>query len=271
MVRLRATIANLQQHVTSRDLLISELRDRATRDAADRALLRSELREAERAALREAATQAPAPPAGARTFTLREPRTKLSGAAPVEPFVMDMMRSLMDEANISFAAVPKCIALVWAMLCVDPIPPEFLFSRPTMTAAYLRLHEMDNKAAAQRRREADAPWAFAADGGNKGTPVNLVAVSYWDSERCEPLAEPLTVAPLDGDQTARNCADTVNAAIAGSGLSPGRCVQAMSDGCETAKNEAELVLAEQHRRHKVVQAARAAGGAAEEGREQQQQ
>ena len=196
VVRLRATIANLQQHVTSRDLLISELRDRATRDAADRALLRSELREAERAALREAATQPPAPPAGARTCTLREPRTKLSGTAPVEPFVMDMMRSLMDEANISFAAVPKCIALVWAMVCVDPIPSEFLFSRPTMTAAYLRLHEMDNKAAAQRRREADAPWAFAADGGNKGTPVNLVAVSYWDSERCEPLAEPLTVAPL---------------------------------------------------------------------------
>ena len=66
--------------------------------------------------------------------------------------------------------------------------------------------------------------------------------------------EPLACVPLDGDQSARNGADTVNAAIAASGLNPAKCQQGMSDGADAATQETERVLKEQHRR--AVEAAK---------------
>ena len=63
-----------------------------------------------------------------------------------------------------------------------------------------------------------------------------------------PFMEPLACVPLDGDQSARNGADTVNAAIAASGLNPAKCQQGMSDGADAATQETERVLKEQHRR-----------------------
>ena len=168
---------------------------------------------------------------------------------------METIRRLIDEANISFAAASKCIALVWTLFSDDPIPEDLLICRSTAVNAYLRLEQMDSTEAAARRKQDDAPWAFASDGGNKGTAVNLVAISPWDFEVRQPRLEPLTLASLNSDQTARNCADTVNAAIAKSGLNPRRCVAGMTDGCEAAQQEAGLVLQEQHRQHMLLEAA----------------
>ena len=155
----------------------------------------------------------------------------------------------MDETNMSFAAVAKAIPLVWGMLIVEPMPKEYNISSFSATSAFMRLDHMDAADAAARKAAEDSCWGFAADAGNKGTAVNMVAVSVWDAAKGMPRTEPLACTALDSDQSAANSAETVNLALAASGLRPGRCVHGMSDGADAAKQEAAQVVNEQHRRH----------------------
>ena len=71
------------------------------------------------------------------------------------------------------------------------------------------------------------------------------------------------------DQTARNSADTVIAALESSGFNPARCVQGLTDGAEAAKNEAKLVLSAMHTRH--CDAVKASRGPPPQPRGKQQQ
>ena len=256
--RLHRALAAKDEHIQARDALLEELRDklreaaaREGREAGDRRREQQQ-RQGEGQAASSSQQQHCS---RQRIFNLRSIRNRASGNSPLEPSSMDIIRRLIDEANISFSAVPKCVALVWALITNDEIPEELLICRATAVNAYLRLEQLDAIQAAKKRKEADAPWAFASDGGNKGTAVNLVAISHWDFDARQPRLEPLTLSSLNSDQTARNCADTVNAAIATSGLNPRRCVAGMTDGCEAAQQEASLVLQEQHRRYMQLEAA----------------
>ena len=241
---LRSRNACLELHIEARDLEIERLSGALRRSAAETRIYRCELRQAESFGRREAAALAPA---GARTFVLREIRNARCGNSPLEPYSMEMLRRLMEEAQVSFGGVNKCISLVWLLLFGEtPMPEELLISRKTMASAFLRLDQMDARSCAAKRRAADAPWAVAADGGNKGHAVNVIAVSSWDFERGLPRVEPLNVKSLNADQSARNCAETVSAALASSGLNPARCTQAMTDGCDTAIQEGAAILEEQH-------------------------
>ena len=76
----------------------------------------------------------------------------------------------------------------------------------------------------------------------------MIAASVWDFSLAKPVIEPLACASLNADQSARNCAATVNAAVKAAGLCPALCVQGESDGATAAKNEVALVLQEQHAR-----------------------
>ena len=89
-------------------------------------------------------------------------------------------------------SVPKAIALIWSMLFLEPIPEDFLLSAYSAAQAFLRLEHLDAADAAARQRQADSHWGFAADGGNKGVALNLIAISAWDSLRCKPFMEPLS-------------------------------------------------------------------------------
>ena len=184
--------------------------------------LEGELRELRRQRSGAEAPLGPAPSADVRTFTAREIRRKRTTRGWLEPFCMEYLRRLVDETNMSFTAVPKAIALIFSMLFVEPIPEDFLLSSYSAAQAFLRLEHLDAADAAARQREADSYWGFACDGGNKGIPLNLVAVSAWDAAIGKPFIEPLACVPLDGDQSARNGADTVNAAVAASGLNPAK-------------------------------------------------
>ena len=241
----------LEEHVAKRDSLITELREKLSgaEEAAFRQ--RSAQKEANREGVREAAAAAATATAGMRaprTFSMREIRNSRTGQSPLEPYSMEVLRRLMEEANLSFGGVNKCIALVWLLICGDTaMPADLLMSRKTMANAFLRLDQMDARTNAAKRRREDAPWAVAADGGNKGHAVNVIAISTWDFEQGAPRVEPLNVKSLNGDQSAKNSAATVTAALASSGLNPARCTQAMTDGCEAAILEGATILEEQHK------------------------
>ena len=182
---------------------------------------------------------------------------------------MELMRRLVDEANLSFVAAAKAIPLFWELFFEDAIPEDFIICNQSFVNAYLRLDLMDKEEAAAKTANADAPWAFAADGANKGTAVNIVAASTWSFAQRAPVAQPIACADLNSDQTARNSADTVIAALESSGFNPARCVQGLTDGAEAAKNEAKLVLSAMHTRH--CDAVKASRGPPPQPRGKQQQ
>ena len=185
-----------------------------------------------------------------RWFEARQLRANaLSSESPLEPYAMELLRRATDEANVSFAALAKAVPIIWNLYFKEPIPDEFLFSATTVNNAFLKLEIMDAKVLKARNVESNPVWAFASDGGNKGIAVNIAVVSVWDAAAGQPRAQPLACASLDCDQTARNSADTVNAALEASGLNPGRCVQGESDGCDAARNEIKRVLVRQHKLH----------------------
>ena len=183
--------------------------------------------------------------------------------APLEPYTMELMRRMVEECNMSFSAAATATILVWGMLFEDPIPEDFIISERSFANAFLKMGLLDSRAAALKNKEADAPWAFAADGGNKGVAVNIIAASVWDAELGKPVTQPIACAHLNADQSSHNCAETVNRTLAEAGLQPARCVQGMSDGASAAQKEAVLVLEKQHKLHCDQVAAAAA--AAQEG------
>ena len=182
--------------------------------------------------------------------------------APLEPYTMELMRRMVEECNMSFSAAATATILVWGMLFEDPIPEDFIISERSFANAFLKMGLLDSRAAALKNKEADAPWAFAADGGNKGVAVNIIAASVWDAELGKPVAQPIACAHLNADQSSHNCAETVNRTLAEAGLQPARCVQGMSDGASAAQKEAVLVLEKQHKLHCDQVAAAAAAAAA---------
>ena len=185
-----------------------------------------------------------------RWFEARQLRANASSSeSPLEPYAMELLRRATDEANVSFTALAKAVPIIWNLYFKEPIPDEFLFSATTVNNAFLKLDIMDAKVLKARNVESNPVWAFASDGGNKGIAVNIAVVSVWDAAEGQPRAQPLACASLDCDQTARNSAETVNAALEASGLDPGRCVQGESDGCDAARNEIKRVLVRQHKLH----------------------
>lgn len=254
MNSLQKTVELLNLHISNRDAALKDAQQALERAAQQRLHLEGELRDLRRQRGGDAEQSGPAPSSDVRIFTAREIRRKRTTHGWLEPFTMEYLRRLVEETNMSFSSVPKAIALIWSMLFLEPIPEDFLLSAYSAAQAFLRLEHLDAADAAARQRQADSHWGFAADGGNKGVALNLIAISAWDSLRCKPFMEPLACVPLDGDQSARNGADTVNAAIAASGLNPAKCQQGMSDGADAATQETERVLKEQHRR--AVEAAR---------------
>ena len=251
---LLKTVELLRSHICDRDAALKEAQQARERAEQQRLHLDGELRDLRRQRGGDAEQSGPAPSSDVRIFTARDIRRKRTARGWLEPFTMEYLRRLVEETNMSFSAVPKAIALIWSMLILEPIPEDFLLSAYSAAQAFLRLEHLDAADAAARQRQADSHWGFAADGGNKGIALNLIAISAWDSVRCVPFMEPLACVPLDGDQSARNGADTVNAAIAASGLNPAKCQQGMSDGADAATQETERVLKEQHRR--AVEAAK---------------
>ena len=257
----QAHLLLLEQHIADRDAKLEEAAVQLAAAAQRQLDLEQQLRQRQQggqAPQQQASADAEPQLGNVRTFTARTIRRTQSSRGWLEPFTMEFLRRLVDETNMSFSAVPKAVALVWTMLFIEPIPEDFLFSSFTASQAFLRLDHLDKADAIARFKADDPLWAFAADGGNKGTPINVMALSVWHRDEQQPRCEPLACSPLDGDQSARNSADTVIAAIAASGLQPDKCLQGMSDGCETALQEIERVLEEQWRQ--VLEARRAQRG-----------
>ena len=224
---LQSSLRNKDEHITMRDLKLLEKEAQMQGMEWREQLLREEVRRLERASV----IRAPG------LFKGRMVRTSKKAHAPLEPFSMELLRRLVEECNVSFTGAATAIVLVWSLLIEDAIPEEYIFNSTTVSNAFLRLDLLDAEEAATHNLECRAPWAFAADGGNKGKAVNVVAASVWHRPTRQPLVQPLSCSNLDDDQTAHNCAETVIVALHAAQLQPSLCMQGMSDGCTTAKNE----------------------------------
>ena len=248
---LQRSMAGLHAHISSRDAAIKKLQARLQLAASEELALKAKIKELESERRQQAAQQPQQPAESApsrRYFEARSVRTCASPEAPMEPYTMELLRRAVDEGNISFHSLAKIIPVIWRIFFVEPIPDLFLFSATSVSNAFLKLDVMDSRAQREaNENSAGAAWAFASDGGNKGIAVNIVAASVWDPATSMPGIQPIACASLDGDQSARNCSETVIEALSRSGLDPGACVQGESDGCTTAKNETRSVLDEMHR------------------------
>ena len=237
----RSTVAGLKEqlrtkerHISDRDALLRERELGLARARVETALLAREFKGI------DAKVGSP------DCFQVRPWRTSRNALAPLLPHTMEIMRRLVDEASVSFAGAAVAVTLVWTMLFYEPIPESYIICPTSIRNAIHRLDVIDKADLKAKNLVDKAPWAFAADGGNKGVAVNVIAASVWDFSLGKPVIQPLACSNLNADQSARNCAATVIEAVKCAGLSPALCLQGESDGAMAAKNEVALVISEMH-------------------------
>lgn len=197
-------------------------------------------------ALREAATlqrmrsAAEAPP-------LMQLRVRDADTSALLPRTREFQRAMVDEANGSLEGAATQFSLAYQLLYGVPPPPHLSFSSKSFKKSFDVLGVVDERVEAAVSRAAAAPWAFGADGGNKGNrPMNMVAVSEWSWALGKPLASPLACGDLHKDQSAKNCAAICERAFERAGKLPALCCAGVSDGADAATQEIGGALDGQH-------------------------
>ena len=177
-----------------------------------------------------------------KLYPIRDP------AGRCDAFSHEMARRLVEECGMTFeaAATANNLVLTWH-LRAPPSEEELVTSR-FIGDAFHRLGHLDMETARQRHSSApkNTPWTAAADAGNKGREVDMIAISIWCHLRHKPVMEALSAADLHGDGTGKNLADTLMAATDRHGLHPEGCTQGLTDGasaCSGASGETATFLA----------------------------
>ena len=192
---------------------------------------------------------------GSSAATQQVELTNLKGSGELyDGFVLELLRRLVEECGVPFSAVPTANALVLAMH-MRKVPPEsMLVTDKTVRSAFHRLGALDKQRRFERNTAAPeaTPWAPAADAGNKGREMDMLAVSRWNDELQKPVSEALACADLLNDQSGKHLAATLVRAVLAAGLHPAGCaVGPMTDGasaCSGEVGEAKLFLDEMQRR-----------------------
>ena len=174
-------------------------------------------------------------------------RTSNSENAPLLPRTCELLRSLVEETNGSFEGAASACALVYQLYIGHPPPPHLTFCSNTIKNAFIRLGRTDRSIEAAITRAEMAPWAIAADGGNKGNrAMNMVAMSTWCWALRKPQAEAMACGDLFRDQSAKNAAEVCRRAAERAGKDPALCFAACSDGADAATLEMAALLEQQH-------------------------
>ena len=197
------------------------------------------------------------------TITLISPR--VNGTNNFSPRELEFIRRIIDECGMSFEAYAKANALFTQKLL-----GEQLKSNPRLAdaltvcnraaeSAYYTLGIRDAEIAKEKGSVDPSPYAVGMDGGNKGRAMNLIALSCWCHIKRKPLLRPLACSDLLGDQTAKNSAAVVQAALERDGRRPGLLVQAITDGATAATAESAAVVAGQQEKAAAARRQGAAG------------
>ena len=183
------------------------------------------------------------------TVTLISPRVGLTN--DFTPRERELTRRIVDECGMSFEAYAKANALftqklLGEQLHADPrLAEAFTVCNKAAESAFYTLGIRDAEIAKEKGSIDPSPYAVAMDGGNKDRAMNLIALSCWCYIKQKPHLRPLACSDLLGDQTAKNSAAVVEAALARDGRRPGLLVQCCTDGATAAKAESAAVVAAQ--------------------------
>ena len=165
----------------------------------------------------------------------------------VDAFGHEMTRRLVEECGMTFeaAATANNIILTWHLRATPP--GEMLITSQYVAKAFERLGQLDlaDQQAFHQALPKNWPWAAAADAGNKGREIDMIAISIWSALRQKPVMRSLAAADLHGDGTGKNLSNTLRVATDRSGLHPEGCVQGCTDGasaCSGKSGETELFL-----------------------------
>ena len=206
--------------------------------------LRIKLDELQEAATLQRTRAAAEPP------KLMQLRLRDTDTAALLPRTREFQRAMVDESNGSLEGAATQFSLAYQLLFGVPPPPHLSFSSKTIKKSFDVLGVVDERAEAAASRAAAAPWAFGADGGNKGNrPMNMVAVSEWSWAMSKPLASPLACGDLHKDQSAKNCAAICERAFERAGKLPALCCAGVSDGADAATQDIGGALDGQHAKH----------------------
>lgn len=126
-------------------------------------------------------------------------------------------------------------------------------------SAFYTLGIRDAEIAKEKGSVDPSPYGVGMDGGNKGRAMNIIALSIWCYNERKPLLRPLECSDLLGDQTARNSAAVVQAALERDGRRPGLLAQAITDGATAATAESAAVIAGQQEKAAAARRQGAAG------------
>ena len=128
------------------------------------------------------------------------------GCGRIDAFGHEMARRLVEECGMTFeaAATANLLVLSWHMRGTPP--PEMLINAQFVAKAFERLSQLDLTEAKARHMALPKswPWAAAADAGNKGREIDMIAISIWCLRRSKPVMEALAAAHLHGDGTGKN-------------------------------------------------------------------
>ena len=183
------------------------------------------------------------------TVTLVSPR--LGRTNDLTPREREFTRRIVDECGMSFEAYAKANALftqklLGEQLHADPrLAEAFTVCNRGAESAFYTLGIRDAEIAKEKGSIDPSPYAVGMDGGNKDRAMNLIALSCWCYIKRKPYLRPLACSDLLGDQTAKNSAAVVEAALARDGRRPGLLVQCCTDGATAAKAESAAVVAAQ--------------------------
>ena len=180
------------------------------------------------------------------TVTLISPR--LFGTNDVTPREREFTRRIVDECGMSFEAFAKANVLFAQKLLGDQLHSNprlaeaLTVCNKAAVSAFYTLGIRDAEIAKEKGSVDPSPYAVGMDGGNKDRAMNLIALSCWCYIKRKPYLRPLACSDLLGDQTAKNSAAVVEAALARDGRRPGLLVQTCTDGATAAKAESAAVV-----------------------------
>lgn len=197
------------------------------------------------------------------TVTLVSPR--VAGTNDFTARELEFTRRIIDECGMSFEAYAKA-----NVLFTQKLLGEQLSSNPRLAetlsvcnraaeSAFYTLGIRDAEIAKEKGSVDPSPYGVGMDGGNKGRAMNIIALSIWCYNERKPLLRPLACSDLLGDQTARNSAAVVQAALERDGRRPGLLAQAITDGATAATAESAAVIAGQQEKAAAARRQGAAG------------
>ena len=182
-----------------------------------------------------------------RTSLHRLHSIRVAGSRRCDAFSHEMARQLVEACGMTFEAASTATNLVLTWHLRTPPSADMLVSPDFFAHAFTRLGTLDLAATKLKNESASrsASWGAAADAGNKGREIDMIAISVFPSGSMKPKLELLSAADLHGDGTGKNLANTMLEAAKRHGLHPDGCIQAESDGasaCSGVAGETQLFL-----------------------------